>query len=90
MKKIISFILIITITIGIFSPSSLGYEDTKKSTLNEMNIDYDTFKEDSENGSSKIGSSSEKKTYKITEGTKNSVVKALVEVFNVVPTTIRL
>lgn len=89
MKKIISFILIITITIGIFSPSSLGYEDTKKSTLNEMNIDYDTFKEDSENGSSKIGSSSEKKTYKITEGTKNSVVKALVEVFNVVPTTIR-
>lgn len=89
MKKIISFILIITITIGIFSPSSLGYEDTKKSTLNEMNIDYDTFKEDSENGSSKIGSSSEKKTYKITEGTKNSVVKALVEVFNVIPTTVR-
>lgn len=89
MKKIISFILIITITIGIFSPSSLGYEDTKKSTLNEMNIDYDTFKEDSENGSSKIGSSSEKKTYKITEGTKNSVVKSLVEVFNVIPTTVR-
>lgn len=89
MKKIISFILIITITIGIFSPSSLGYEDTKKSTLNEMNIDYDTFKEDSENGSSKIGSSSEKKSYKITEGTKNSVVKSLVEVFNVIPTTVR-
>lgn len=89
MKKIISFILIITITIGIFSPSSLGYEDTKKSTLNEMNIDYDTFKEDSENGSSKVGSSSEKKSYKITEGTKNSVVKSLVEVFNVIPTTVR-
>ena len=89
MKKIISFILIIVIIISIFSPNSLGYEDTKKSTLDEMTVDHNTFKEDSENGSSKVGNSDEKKGYKITEGTKNSVVKALVEVCNVVPTTIR-
>ena len=61
MKKIISFILIIVIIISIFSPNSLGYEDTKKSTLDEMTVDHNTFKEDSENGSSKVGNSDEKK-----------------------------
>lgn len=89
MKRIISTILIMTIIIGIFFPKSFAYDDTKKIQLDEATIDYDTYKKDSENGSSKVGSSSEEKGYKITEGSKNSVIKGLVKVFNVIPTTVR-
>ncbi len=89
MKKTIITILIVTMIIGIFFPMSYAYEDTEKTTLKDTAIDYDTYQKDSENGSSKVGSKGEEKDYKIKEGTKNSVIKGVVKVFNVFPTTIR-
>lgn len=89
MKRIISTILIMTIVIGIFFPKSFAYDDTKKTQLNEATIDYDTYKKDSENGSSKVGNDGKEKSYTIKEGSKNSVIKGLVRVFNVIPTTVR-
>lgn len=89
MKKIITSILIVTISIGIFFPMSYAYDDTQKTDLKDIVIDYDTYQKDSENGSSKVGSKGEEKNYKIKEGAKNSVIKGVVKVFNVIPTTVR-
>ena len=90
MKKIISISLLIVIISGIFFPKvSLTYEGTKKSTLEEMQIDHDTYMKDSEKGSSKIGNNSKEEPYKIGNGTQNSVIKNLVGVLNVIPTTVR-
>lgn len=89
MKKTIITILIVTIIIGIFFPMSYAYEDTEKTTLKDTNIDYDTYKKDSEEGKSKVGESGEEKDYKIKEGTKNSVIKGVTKIFNTIPTTVR-
>lgn len=89
MKKIITTILIVTIIIGIFFPMSYSYDDTEKTTIKDTAIDYDTYKQDSEKGSSKVGSDGDEKDYKIKEGTKNSVIKSVTKVFNVIPTTVR-
>lgn len=92
MKKTISIILIITIISSIFFPHTIfAYDDTSKMTMDDAKIDdYDTFQEDIENGSSKVGETDDKKPYKIEEGTTNSVIKTLVKMGNIIPTLVRV
>lgn len=90
MKKIILSTLIITIITSVFLPKfAYAYSDTSKTTMDEATIDYDTFKEDSEKGSSEVGGNGEK-GYTIEEGTTNSIIKNIVKIFNIVPTSARL
>lgn len=91
--RIISVILIFIIINSVFLPKKTysSYDDqVGKSKLDDMTIDYDTYKEDSENGSSKVGSNSEKKPYKIEQGTTNSLIKNLVILGNIIPTYVRI
>ena len=91
--RIISVILIFIIINSVFLPKKTysSYDDqVGKSKLDDMTIDYDTYKEDSENGSSKVGSNSEKKPYKIEQGTTNSLIKNLVIFGNIIPTYVRI
>ena len=92
MKKTISIILIVTIISSIFFPHTIfAYDDTSKMTMDDAKIDdYDTFQEDIENGSSKVGETDDKKPYKIEEGTTNSVIKTLVKMGNIIPTLVRV
>lgn len=85
---IISIIVIISCT---FLPKiSFGYESTYKITMDEATIDYDTYMEDSEAGGASVGGSTDKKPYKIEEGTTNSVIKILVKTGNTIPTIVRI
>lgn len=90
MKKMISTILIITILSSIFLPKiSLAYEGTGKTTMEDATIDYDTYKEDSEKGSSSVGTNGEKE-YKIEDGTVNSIIKNIVRLTNTIPSVVRV
>jgi len=90
MKKIISTMLIIMILSSIFLPKiSLAYDDTEKTTMEDATIDYDTYMEDSEKGSSSVGSNGEKE-YKIEDGTVNSIIKNIVRLTNTIPSLVRV
>lgn len=90
MKKIISCVLIINILLSIFLPTfSHSYNDTSKSVMSNMTTDYNTYKEDSENGKSTVGGNGEK-GYEISEGTTNSILKNLIKIFNIIPTFTKL
>ena len=91
MKKLISIILLITISSSIFLPKNVfAYDDTNKTALEDITIDYDTYLKDSEKGSSVIGGNGEEKPYKLEEGTKNSIIKVLTVISNLIPTYTRI
>ena len=89
MKKTIFSILIITIISSVFLPKfTFAYDDTSKIKIEETGIDYDRYKEDSENGSSEVGGNG-KKGYTIENGTLNSVLKGVVKFSNPIPAIVR-
>ncbi|MCI8411579.1 MAG: hypothetical protein HFJ40_03935 [Clostridia bacterium] len=91
MRKLISTMLIMTIISSIFLPRIVfSYDGTEKVTMDDATVDYDTYKEDSENGSSKVGENDDPKGYEIEEGTTNSIIKNLVVIFNTIPTFVRV
>ncbi len=92
LKKIFVIILIFLSANNIFLPNNIfaTYDGIGETTLEDITIDYNTYKEDSESGSSKVGNNSEKKPYKIKESTMNSLIKNLVKFGNIIPSMTRV
>lgn len=89
MKKIITIILTVSIVLSIFLPNKIiAYSDTEKSKAGDMIINKDQFMEDSEKGSSDVAGTNT--GYNISKGTQNSVIKNLVKIFNVLPSTAKV
>ena len=87
MKKIISSLILVLILLNVFlpKPAIAGvYDNTIKSTFDDMQVDKNTYDIDSEEGSSDVNGKRE--GYNVTEGSINSNIKNIVKVLNVIPT----
>ncbi len=64
MKRIKAILIILLIIISVFLPNYvLAYSDTVKSKTGDMTINKDDYMNDSENGSSSVGSNGNKRVW---------------------------
>ena len=93
-KKLIALFSLIIVLFSVIFPKNANAEVLHgtyggKSSFGDMNIDQDRFEKSTESGSAPIGNNGGTAGYDFTENTTDSLIKNLVKILNVLPTTVR-